>query len=150
MNQWINNFATFPPPVEVLLKLTVLLALAWTCKLLVSQANSRWQVFYWRGVVAAALLLPIVVLLGPTVPVPLIETTAEQPRSAAAQSDGLAERSDRIATSTDIDRDDGREATDNTLRPAAEWPLCVVRAEDRVRTDARSRTLPPRSAMSTA
>lgn len=86
LSEWMNVLATLPPSAELLLKLTALLALAWIFKPLLSRASPRWQVFYWRGVAATALLLPVVVLLGPTVPLPLLEGDPAQPEAVASRS----------------------------------------------------------------
>jgi beta-lactamase regulating signal transducer with metallopeptidase domain len=86
LSDWMSVLAALPPSVELLVKLTALLTVAWIFKPLLSRANPRWQAFYWRGVAATALLLPVVVLVGPTVPVPLFEgpqREAVESRSAA-------------------------------------------------------------------
>ena len=86
LSDWMNVLAALPPSVELLVKLTALLTVAWIFKPLLSRANPRWQAFYWRGVAATAVLLPVVVVVGPTVPVPLLEgpqRQAVESRSAA-------------------------------------------------------------------
>ncbi len=79
LSEWAGAVAALPPVVGLLLKFTALLALAWGLKPFVGRANVRWQVFYWRGVVLAAALMPLVVLFGPTVPVPVLEGAVAEP-----------------------------------------------------------------------
>jgi beta-lactamase regulating signal transducer with metallopeptidase domain len=82
----MNALATLPPSAELLVKLTALLALAWIFKPVLSRANPRWQVLYWRGVAATALVLPLVVLFGPTVPVPLLNGDPAEAETVASGS----------------------------------------------------------------
>ncbi len=85
LSEWTDVLAALPPLAELLLKLTLLLAVAWFFKPLLHRASPRWQVLYWRGVASAALLLPVVVPFGPTVPVALPERDVAKPMAVANQ-----------------------------------------------------------------
>lgn len=73
LNETAEMLASLPPVVESLVKLTVLLVLAWSVAPLVRRARPRWQVLYWRGAALTTALLPLAVLLGPAIPIPVLE-----------------------------------------------------------------------------
>jgi beta-lactamase regulating signal transducer with metallopeptidase domain len=66
----------------VLLKITVLLAVAWALHRALARANPRWRVLLWRGVVVAVVLGPVWMRFGP----PVTVSIAEQPKSVESQT----------------------------------------------------------------
>ncbi len=56
-----------PPLVAVLAKITMLLAIVWTCHALLWRANPRWRVVMWRGAVIGLLLIPFLHFIAPPV-----------------------------------------------------------------------------------
>ncbi|MFH1742061.1 MAG: M56 family metallopeptidase [bacterium] len=49
----------------LLLKITLVLALAWLIYLIVAERNPRWRVLLWRGVVCGVLLFPLIAVMVP-------------------------------------------------------------------------------------
>ncbi len=76
--------AALPPVADAFVKLTLFLAAARLLGPLLGRTNPRWQVFYWRAVAATTVVLSAVVLLGPTVSLPILEAESEQPSVIAS------------------------------------------------------------------
>jgi beta-lactamase regulating signal transducer with metallopeptidase domain/protocatechuate 3,4-dioxygenase beta subunit len=84
---WTQTLTHLPPALDAIVKLTVLLALAWVLRPMLRQANPRWRVFFWRGVaLSAALMLPAV-LLAPAIRIPLLPPPASQPDALLGRSE---------------------------------------------------------------
>lgn len=56
---WVNWIVGLPFWAEILLKMTVLLAVAWIGHFALRRANPRWRVLLWRGVAVALVAMPI-------------------------------------------------------------------------------------------
>ena len=92
LSELAHMVGTLPPAADALLKLTLFLAAARLLGRLLARANPRWRVFYWRAVAATAVVLPAVVLLGPTVSLPILEAETEQtPVIASSQTVPVSE-----------------------------------------------------------
>jgi beta-lactamase regulating signal transducer with metallopeptidase domain len=66
----------------VLLKITVLLAVAWLLHRALAHANPRWRVLLWRGAAIAIVLGPVWMRFGP----PVTISIAQQPKAVEGQS----------------------------------------------------------------
>ncbi|TWU59495.1 hypothetical protein Poly51_22830 [Rubripirellula tenax] len=59
-SRWVESFVDAPWIVTALLKMTIVLMIAWTLHFALRQANPRWRVILWRsaiiGVLAVATL----------------------------------------------------------------------------------------------
>lgn len=71
-NQWIEKLFHLPFAVDLLLRLTLLLALAWGLHFLLARANPRWRVLLWRCVAVALLAIPVAMLLLPAIEIALL------------------------------------------------------------------------------
>lgn len=72
-----------PLPVELLLKVTLLLAVAWLIYGALEKANPRWRVLLWRGTAVASFALPFIVLGLPawSLPIAARPTAADEERA---------------------------------------------------------------------
>jgi beta-lactamase regulating signal transducer with metallopeptidase domain len=75
----IASLAGLPPLWDAVVKLTVLLALAWALRPLLRRANPRWRVLFWRGLAVSTALLPLAMLLAPAIRVPVLPPSASEP-----------------------------------------------------------------------
>ncbi len=75
-SQWIEELFHLPFAGDLLLRLTLLLALAWGLYFLLARANPRWRVLLWRCVTVALLAIPIAMLLLPAVEIALLPVPA--------------------------------------------------------------------------
>src|ERR1700722_10183645 len=66
----------------VLLKITILLAVAWALHRALARANPRWRVLLWRGTAVAGVLGPLWVRFGP----PGTGSIAGEPRAVESPS----------------------------------------------------------------
>jgi hypothetical protein len=66
----------------VLLKITILLAVAWALHRALARANPRWRVLLWRVTAVAVVLGPLWMRFGP----PVTVSIAEQPKAVANAS----------------------------------------------------------------
>ncbi len=70
---WFSKMATAPLWIIILVKVTVLLALAWLAHLILKRANPRWRMLLWRGTAIGLIAMPILMLSMPAVKVEFAE-----------------------------------------------------------------------------
>lgn len=85
MNQTLNQtlidfILNAPPPALPALKLTLLLAAAWTLHFALVRANPRWRVLLWRGAALGLLALPLVMAASPRLDLPLLPAAPAGPQ----------------------------------------------------------------------
>ncbi|MCA9095018.1 MAG: M48 family metalloprotease, partial [Planctomycetaceae bacterium] len=93
MNQYLNslsmsnalrnlgeNWADLPPVADALLRISIVLILAWLVHAILLKCHFAWRVLLWRGVAVGLLLLPLPGLLIPR----LVITLPAQPHLAGA------------------------------------------------------------------
>jgi len=71
---WLDSLVNPPPGLDLLLRITVLLALAWAIHAALGRFNPRWRALLWRGTALALLLLPALELALPRIHAPIIPT----------------------------------------------------------------------------
>ena len=69
---WLDSLVNPPPGLDLLLRITVLLALAWVIHAALGRFNPRWRALLWRGTALALLLLPALELALPRIHAPII------------------------------------------------------------------------------
>ncbi len=90
INTWLRALVDLPLAVEILLKVTALLAAGWLLGLCLSHRNPRWRVFLWRGVSLGVLALPFLLLTIPRYDIPF-ETVAKSAPTASTPPAPAAE-----------------------------------------------------------
>src|SRR5687767_9455300 len=94
IREWLSILAELPPAADVLLKMSLILALGWILQYALLRANPRWRVLLWRGVALGVLAVPLIALALPVIWIsiapppstvvvqvpapPLLETVPEQ------------------------------------------------------------------------
>jgi beta-lactamase regulating signal transducer with metallopeptidase domain len=96
----------------VLLKLTVLLVVAWIAHRALVRANPRWRVLLWRGAAIAVLLGPVWMRFGPQMTLAI----AEPRKSIESQSTAFPVRSNPISGSMVMEDADGAHITGSKSR----------------------------------
>jgi hypothetical protein len=76
MNDWAGMLIALPYAPAVLVKVTVLLAGAWVAHGILRGRNPRWRVLLWRGVLVAAVALPVAEWALPRLEVAILEEPA--------------------------------------------------------------------------
>jgi hypothetical protein len=91
-----------PLPVELLLKVTLLLAVAWLIHGALEKANPRWRVLLWRATAVASFALPFIVLGLPawSLPIAARPTAADEERAFLRRL-ALAEYAEAVGLSYD-------------------------------------------------
>ena len=88
MNHWLHPLVEMPLPRAILLKVTVLLAVAWAVHLPLRQRNPHWRILLWRGAGMAVVAVPLLAYLTPaisiSVPAPTGGMTAAGTRMPAS------------------------------------------------------------------
>ncbi len=74
--KWLSWIIELPMMADVLLKMTVLLALAWAVHFALRRANPRWRVLLWRGVSVGLMAIPFLVAALPSWKVPVAPSQA--------------------------------------------------------------------------
>lgn len=54
-----ENWADLPPVADALLRISIILSIAWLMHVMLLKSHSAWRVLLWRGVVVGILLLPL-------------------------------------------------------------------------------------------
>ena len=75
MIDWPALVSAPNPLVEILIKVTVLLAIAWGLHGVAARFNPRWRVLIWRAAVVGIVLMPVLTLWGPHFKLPIISRT---------------------------------------------------------------------------
>lgn len=118
----LTLLADLPWPAILLLKVTLLLGVAWGIHHALSGKNPRWRVALWRGVAVALIALPVSQCLLPRLSVPVVA----QPSTIPAEVDALG----------------GMEGTTNAiLAPGHSWPVAFAMVWLLVATAMAVRTL---------
>src|SRR4051812_31709322 len=65
-----------PPALNVLLKITLILALGWLLHFALLRANPRWRVLLWRGVLLGVLAAPLIAIALPIIRISLPQAPA--------------------------------------------------------------------------
>lgn len=92
---WLSGLAEAPFWTLALLKITVLLGLAWSAHLGLGQFNPRWRVLLWRGVAPGLIAVPVAMLLIPAFEIRVekaepVLASATDPREPFVEPAGLA------------------------------------------------------------
>ncbi len=69
IHDWLCRLIEMPLVLNILLKVTVLLAVAWAAHLLLRQRNAYWRILLWRGVGVAIVAVPLLAWLTPAIPI---------------------------------------------------------------------------------
>ena len=93
MNSIIQSMVEQPPLVALLVKMTILLGVAWLLHFALTRRNPRWRVFLWRGAMLGVALLPLAMWVAPKFAVKV----ADAPHQTNAA--GVMRGSDRIKAS---------------------------------------------------
>lgn len=80
-SRWFESIIAAPLAVDLVVRMTILLALGWLVHLALWRANPRWRMLLWRTVTVGLLALPAVVLLLPAIE---IEVQMPETRRGAA------------------------------------------------------------------
>ena len=59
MMAWLQAFIDLPLFLEILLKITAILAAAWLLHFVLQRANPQWRVLLWRSIMAGVIVVPI-------------------------------------------------------------------------------------------
>ncbi len=77
--EWLKWLVDLPLVADVMMKLTVLLALGWTAHLALRRANPRWRVLLWRGVAVGLVAVPLLALSLPKWNLPVAPARSTPP-----------------------------------------------------------------------
>ncbi len=75
--EWMRALADLPPVLDAMLKMTLLLGVAWILRFAIRRGNPRWRVLLWRGAAVGLVLLPLLGVLLPEVSLPIIAREEE-------------------------------------------------------------------------
>ena len=89
MNYPLDYLIGLPPMASVLIKITLILLLAWGLHFATRRSNPRWRVLLWRGVMIA---IPLVFLLNPIAYLEIALAPQEQSLGSVQTSPPAAER----------------------------------------------------------
>lgn len=77
--------------IPLIIRLTIVLGLGWIVLLLIRKSNPRWTILVSRGVLCAAVAVPLIAWMGPTWRVPLLPQRATNTPTAGSSSTGSPE-----------------------------------------------------------
>ncbi len=69
IHHWLRPLVEMPLPLAILLKVTMLLAVAWAAHLPLRQRNPHWRMLLWRGAGMAIVAVPLLAYLTPAIPI---------------------------------------------------------------------------------
>ncbi len=100
----ITEFSTAPAWVQLLIKATLLLAVAWLIHFGLARANPRWRTLLWRGVAVGLVLMAVLAfgLPGVEIQIPVPESVATAP--APPPQPILIERDSRVVEADALHR----------------------------------------------
>jgi len=107
---WLEALIDLPPVLDIALKMTAFLALAWAAHFALRRRNPRWRVLLWRAVALGLMALPLLALGLPRIRVPVVPPAEEPPPAMPVT---------RVAVS--YGGYGGPFAAAPTVLPAAEW-----------------------------
>ncbi|NQT83537.1 hypothetical protein HQ563_10955 [bacterium] len=82
---WITALMDLPAVLDIMVKITALLALGWVVHFALRRRNPRWRVLLWRGVIAGVVVLPILGLVLPELQLRVASPTETEPALAPIQ-----------------------------------------------------------------
>lgn len=77
MNSIIQSMVDQPPLVALLIKMTILLGVAWLLHFALTRRNPRWRVFLWRGAMLGVALLPLAMWVAPKFAVKVADPSSQ-------------------------------------------------------------------------
>jgi len=74
-----------PPAVDLLVRLTVLLAIGWLAHAALWRANPRWRMLLWRAMTVGLIAVPVAMAIAPGVPVRIERPAGTAPAPAGSE-----------------------------------------------------------------
>src|SRR5438067_325898 len=71
LTHWLAALIALPPVLNILVKLTLILALGWMLHFALLRANPRWRVLLWRAVALGVIAVPLIALALPIIRISL-------------------------------------------------------------------------------
>ncbi len=84
---WLQWLVELPPMADILVKVTVLLAIGWMGHFTLRRANPRWRALLWRGVAVGLVVVPLLTVSLPKWRVPVAPAREARPPVVAAVED---------------------------------------------------------------
>ena len=69
---WLEDIADAPLWIVILMKVSILLAAAWTVHAALFRSNPRWRVLAWRGTAVGLILIPILHVITPPIKISIL------------------------------------------------------------------------------